>query len=207
MAASKRTPQHVQCLTCEHRWIAAHLPMEAGAFARLLKGLCCPMCGATTDDLRLRDANDIPETTVTISQALAAWLASGERGTSSNFMVQHLTGVPATSRHFNYGHPHDGDDLRRCMLLLEAVPELVPLLPKMATASPAWAALVPHWDELVGILKRELAREPGTCGRTYERMRQLLAPVDGGSLYETDGDWDAHEKRKREWKRKSRRRA
>lgn len=201
-----KTPQHVQCRQCQHVWIAAYLPMDAGVFARLMTALHCPMCAADATEIGLRDANDVPATTVTISAALRDWLASGERGISSNFMVQHLTGVPATDRWFPYGHPDDGDDLRRCMLLLEAVPELKPLVPRMATASPEWAALVAHWDALIDILKRELLREPGTYGRTYERMRQLLAPIDGGSLYETDGDWDAAEKRTR-GRRRTRRRA
>lgn len=205
---AERTPQHVQCLECQHRWVAAYLPMEVGAFARLVKGMCCPMCAATSDKVAMREANDIPAVTsgVNLSEALRRWLGSGERGISSNCIVEHLTGVPALGSRSAFGHhPHDGDDLRRCMLLLEAVPELRSEMPRMASASKEWAALVPHWEELIDLLKRELKREPGTCGRTYQRMRQLLSPVDGGALYETDGDWEAFEQRRRRSRRPRRR--
>jgi ssDNA-binding Zn-finger/Zn-ribbon topoisomerase 1 len=35
----------VTCPTCPHTWAAAHLPMEMGKVARLMKGLHCPKCG------------------------------------------------------------------------------------------------------------------------------------------------------------------
>ena len=39
-----KTPLKVRCEACSHEWIAAYLPMEMGAAAKLLFCLCCPMC-------------------------------------------------------------------------------------------------------------------------------------------------------------------
>lgn len=72
---------------------------------------------------------------------LMNWLASGERGESSNTMVTHLTGMNAHRRGGRNTEPWDADDLSRCRKLLEEVPELLPLLPKMATCSGPWAQL------------------------------------------------------------------
>jgi hypothetical protein len=203
-APSDRTPQHVHCKPCDHVWVCAYMPMEADAFAGLLKGLRCPVCGGK--DLALRNGNEVPPEALAAAEDVRMWLAKGERGISSETIVAHLTGLPLLDR-WGGGHPHDGDDLRRCVRLLEAAPSLVPAFPKMATCSKEWAVLVPAWDELVALLKRELAREAGTCGKTYERMRQLLAPVDGCGLYDAgDGDWGAYERQKREWNKRSRRR-
>ncbi len=41
-----RKPFHVRCCDCRHLWIAAYFPMEMTKALRLLKGVCCPMCGA-----------------------------------------------------------------------------------------------------------------------------------------------------------------
>lgn len=44
------------------------------------------------------------------------WLASGERGASSDAIFYQLTGVATGDK---TSHPHDPADLRRCRLLLE----------------------------------------------------------------------------------------
>lgn len=110
-----------------------------------------------------------------VSNELITWLASGERGVSSNTMVTHLTGIPAEN--FMLSNPWDPDDLHRCRLLLEQVPELQPQLPRMATLSPQWAALVAHWQELCDLMDSEAPAWRGGMGRapaTYVRMRELL---------------------------------
>lgn len=113
-----------------------------------------------------------------VSNELINWLAAGKRGVSSNTMVTHITGI--TAERPPLSHPWDPDDLHRCRLLLEQVPELQPQLPRMATLSPHWAALVAHWQELCDLMDSEApewragrARAP----KTYARMRELLDGV------------------------------
>lgn len=107
---------------------------------------------------------------------LIQWLANGERGVSSNSIVQHLTGLE-TLRGWDLDIPHDPDDLDRCLQLLEAVPLLRVMLPKMATASPRWAALIQRWDEIeashldeVGLRWTKAKRAP----KTYALMRSVI---------------------------------
>lgn len=48
-----KQPMQVQCGKCDHEWIAAWTPMEMGKMAKLLKGLRCPMCAATSKNIFL----------------------------------------------------------------------------------------------------------------------------------------------------------
>lgn len=93
-----------------------------------------------------------------LSMQATFWLASGERGLSSETIFQHLTGVKVIKDHWESRFPFtpsDPADLRRCRLLLEQVPELAPRIGEMATASPEWAGLVARWDEICAAMDKE----------------------------------------------------
>lgn len=92
-----------------------------------------------------------------LPRSVLMWLTTGERGISSNTIVQHLTGYPALGS-WGGSHQLDPGDLRRCMLLLDACPELHrPFVERMAEASPVWARLVEVWDDLCEQLGYEMA--------------------------------------------------
>lgn len=38
----------VNCKSCEHTWVCAHLPMELSKMARIMKALMCPKCAETS---------------------------------------------------------------------------------------------------------------------------------------------------------------
>ena len=108
--------------------------------------------------------------------ALIEWLAGGSRGSSSNTIVQCLTGLPA-ARDSGRDHPYDPDDLDRCLLLLEAVPALRPLMPQMGRVSPEWAALIQHWREIEKSHLDEVGlgwTKARSAPKTYALMRQIL---------------------------------
>ena len=115
-----------------------------------------------------------------LSEAATRWLASGERGLSSETIFEHLTGVQVLKDHWrSYGlhTPSDPADLRRCRLLLERVPELVPLFHKMSTASKEWAALVKNWADLCATMDAEAPnwRTKGEAApKTYELIQQAV---------------------------------
>jgi len=142
------------------------------------------------DDLRALRAAATPSYERTIrqqqprlSEAAIAWLAKGERGMSSEAMFERLTGEKCTrespSRDARTAHPYDPDDLRRCRLLLEWVPELQPLLPSMAKVSPAWAGLVEAWDDICATMDAECPdwrnpRRGSSAPKTYQLIKQAI---------------------------------
>jgi hypothetical protein len=108
---------------------------------------------------------------------LVRWLAGGDRGTSSETIVQHLTGLPALGG-LHGDHPHDPQDLARCRKLLEAVPWLRAEFPRMASRSDVWARLVENWDDLCKMMDNEAPEwreKRGSAPVTYARMRYLIA--------------------------------
>lgn len=110
---------------------------------------------------------------------LSHWQSFGERGSSSNAIVEKLA-YGRTPRGFN--DPADAGDFRRCELLLRAVPSLRPELHRMGELSSRWVALAARWDEIVALLEEEVPKA-WTAGRwarwhaprTYELLRNIEA--------------------------------
>ena len=49
-----------------------------------------------------------------------------------------------------HAHPCDPRGLNRCLRLLAAEPEMRPLLGKVASVLPVWAALIGQWQSSLG---------------------------------------------------------
>lgn len=96
----------------------------------------------------------------------ATWLKVGERGISSNTMFTHLTGHDVMGGSHK-SHPYDTADFRRCRLLLELVPSLKPLLPKMAEVSKPWADLVYIWQDICAAMDAECPSWRETLAGSY----------------------------------------
>lgn len=114
--------------------------------------------------------------TVQISQNLIAWLASGERGVSSNTIVERLTGISAVGD-WGQDHPLDPADLMRCRKLLSQCPELRTDFHKMADCSDEWKALIENWDDLCQMMDREAPdwlNGQGRAKETYDFMQRLF---------------------------------
>jgi hypothetical protein len=92
-----------------------------------------------------------------------SWLASGERGISSEAIVSQLTGSRVGHSWPGNDIPFDPADFRRCELLLRAYPLARLIFPAaMRSRSGNWARLVEHWDELVELIESEV---PGAFNR------------------------------------------
>lgn len=130
---------------------------------------------------RRAQAQDVQDA---LPEGLVEWLGNGSRGISSNSIVEHLTGINCTGD-WGMDHPHDPDDLDRCLRLLEAVPSLRNQLPRMSTASKEWAGLIMRWSEIeashleeVGLGWTKASRAP----KTYELMRAAIAASAKGGV-------------------------
>lgn len=100
---------------------------------------------------------------------VAMWLRQGERGLSSNAMCKRIFGVPHSA---GVDHPHDPDDLHRCVLFLGAT-ESSDKISIMADVSPAWGRLVPVWSQLVDSLRAEM-KAGRSAPKTYALMKDAL---------------------------------
>jgi hypothetical protein len=107
---------------------------------------------------------------------LMGWLCNGDRGSSSNTIVQHITGLPANDGDID--HPWDPADVSRCQRLLEAVPAMRPYFSRMKSASPAWSRLYDRWDEIIALMDEDCPdwRTPkrgGSCPKAYALICEL----------------------------------
>ena len=84
-------------------------------------------------------------------------------------------------------HPHDPGDLLRCVRYCERIGLTTKnLRRRMAGRSIYWDRLLPEWDELVAMLKREMAgQDSWRAPLTYRAMRRLLD--DGTKCVACDG--------------------
>ena len=102
------------------------------------------------------------------------WIATGQKGLSSECMALWLA---FDQRVADPHHPHDPDDLNRCLLLLQAAPGLRPELSKMAEVSSRWAKLVARWEEVEALFLEEVElgwARGDIAPRTYALMREIL---------------------------------
>lgn len=113
-------------------------------------------------------------TATSLPPGAAEWLRTGERGISSEAIFSHLTGIPVSGR-WGLRAPQDPSDLRRCRLLLEAVPAFAAELHRMAEVSEEWAAIVARWDGLCTTMDREAPEWRSGLGRAQETYNLMVS--------------------------------
>jgi len=132
-----------------------------------------PISAARQRDVDLALARGLPDD-------LVRWLQRGERGASSNALCQSLFGVPEGKP--LTGHPHDPDDLRRCLAFVAAagIPAQDVFRIGPAPVSKAWSALKKRWEELLACYNAELAADKTKRAfpLTYALMKEILGGVD-----------------------------
>lgn len=112
------------------------------------------------------------------AERLQWWVNHGERGSSSNAIAHHLGGsTMGLSDRDKKAHPWDADDLRRCVLLTDAVPEFEARIGEMATVSPRWARFAVAWPTLVAKLREEMA-VGATAPQTYALIRSVIETTE-----------------------------
>lgn len=102
------------------------------------------------------------------------WFGSGQVGLSSQFMAVYLT--TGSNEGIRVAYPHDPDDLNRCLLLLEAVPELREHMHKLSKVCDQWSQLVENWDALESCFLNEVGLNwcKGKRARiTYKAMKEM----------------------------------
>lgn len=73
-------------------------------------------------------------------------------------------------------HPYDPDDLNRCLLFLEAVPEAREHMDKLREISPIWAKLVDRWAEVEASFLDEVGLDwckARSAPKTYALMKSV----------------------------------
>lgn len=183
MPNDDRQPQYVLCEACKHAWVGFYFPLPLGKIAALMASLRCPACATGPERIV---ATDPPPTARWVDPAAAEWpqltdwIRHGESGISADTIVRHLTGVdPGRGR--LEGAPRDPSDLRRCRLLLEAVPAIAAQFQRMRSHSLVWAGLVGAWPDLCAQMDAECPdwrSGRGHCPLTFQRLIEVRVAAD-----------------------------
>ena len=108
---------------------------------------------------------------------LAAWIASDEVGASSLCMARtlsHVAGMECPKHRYRNEnrHPLDVSDFRRCVQMLDAVPELREHIPAMKALGPIWSRLADKWTELERMYATE--RGKAKCPKTHALLIECI---------------------------------
>lgn len=138
--------QAVRCRKCDKRTfytIPARQDMIQAA-KNMLK-VRCGHCGAGVRSLTMGEGRtneeDRPTRQLWASEEVRAanWLHQGEKGSSALSIHAFMTGVEEYRKH---QAPSDLDDMRRCVLLMQHVPEWLDRIQSMRTLE-QWANIAP----------------------------------------------------------------
>ena len=152
----------MRCRACDKPFkseLEVDVPIER--YVASMRSVRCPSCHG--NDLLMGMGLTLSEDRAmrmeggTVQERVEDWLKNGETGLSSEYVVAHMTGTPATP-----SHPHDYDDLRRVILLLDRIPEWSDRMVELG-AVPGWAGIGPRWKEIVTAV---LAADPEACSPT-----------------------------------------
>ncbi|WAT32249.1 hypothetical protein [Pseudomonas sp. GXZC] len=111
---------------------------------------------------------------LSIDDRARRWIVDGQVGMSSKAIWAHMTGTPSECM----SAPSDPDDLNRCLLLLDLVPEWTERMGEMATHGKKWEALAPIWADLTNTFLAEVGLDwckGNSAPETYQMMRSALA--------------------------------
>ena len=105
------------------------------------------------------------------------WIAAGRVGASSKAMAMAACGLPNDD-----SYPHDPDDLNRCLLLLEAVPDVRDHFDKIAALGVVWGRLVKRWADIEASFLDEVGlnwSKAQEAPKTYALMREVIGEEPG----------------------------
>ncbi|EGT4383752.1 hypothetical protein SMZ82_002374 [Cronobacter malonaticus] len=108
-----------------------------------------------------------------LAMKVLEWQANGEVGISSATLASIALGLKKNIYSNHFGAPHDPADFRRCMLLVEQIPEIRDHFPEVARKVPKFKAILKEWDSLVELLKHEMKQHGNRAPETYKRINEL----------------------------------
>lgn len=101
------------------------------------------------------------------------WQSTGDVGISSATLASIACGLKKNIYGHHFGAPHDAADFRRCVALVEQIPEIRDSFDKVAKRVPAFKGILNEWDSLVALLKSEMKTYGNKAPETYRRISEL----------------------------------
>lgn len=107
-----------------------------------------------------------------LAMKVIKWQTKGEVGISSATMAAIALGLNKPFYGSYFREPSDPADLRRCMILVDTIPEIRDHFPAIAKKVKTFAPILDNWDKLISLLKKEMA-SGNRAPETYAAMKAL----------------------------------
>lgn len=107
-----------------------------------------------------------------IQEKVLRWIARGRVGLSSKAMAMAACGVECDK-----DYPLDPDDLNRCLLMLEDIPEVRDQFDRISELSPVWRRLISRWQEIESLFLDEAGlnwSKDRSAPNTYSLMKKVI---------------------------------
>ncbi len=108
-----------------------------------------------------------------LAMKVLKWQSTGDVGISSATLASIACGLKKNIYGHHFGAPHDAADFRRCVALVEQIPEIRDSFDKVAKRVPAFKGILNEWDSLVALLKSEMKTYGNKAPETYRRISDL----------------------------------
>ena len=128
----------------------------------------------------LRQVNVTLADTCGLTEGAREWIRSGEHGLSSLYLLYAVTGYYVGAKPPKVSAPCDPDDLRRCLLMLNACGLNNDIY---RAECKEWTGLLENWELIAHTFAAEcpnylVQRDFGRASKTYELMKQALSNDD-----------------------------
>ena len=154
----------MRCQSCDTPFsVEMEVCVPVNIYVKQMKAVRCPRCGSDKlylgMNLGLSEDRAIRLQQGTILERLQDWDENGESGASSRYLAYCLSGLEWLRT--DPAYPHDYDDLRRVILLVDRVPEFQTKMDRMV-GEKGWEKIAAQWEEIVdAVLKADPeARSP-----------------------------------------------
>lgn len=179
MPKESTTSSGYRCKACDTPFrmdTPTNVPVDK--WAAFINAMHCPHCGAGVEKLLLgmglrEDEDRALRIQGSEHERAVNWYQRAETGSSSisifRFFIADHRQDPA--------YPYDLDDLRRCLWLLEHVPEWKTRISELAVLSSTWARLAPEWNRLTNLFREESPHLNQDAPRARDLLNSLTNPA------------------------------
>lgn len=110
-----------------------------------------------------------------LAMKILRWQSDCNVGISSATMASIACGLQSNIYGSCFNAPLDPADLKRCIDLVDKVPEIRSCFPAIAEKVGNFGPILSRWDELVAMLRKEIETGNARAPETYKRMKELHA--------------------------------
>jgi len=140
-----------RCLCCNHPFTAElEVDIDIRLYVKNMSAIRCPECNCKKIGmglgLSISEDRSMRLQGGTLVERIEDWITNGETGASSLYVAKRLS--DPYRKDLKSSYPHDYDDLRRVILLIDRIPEWSSKMDGLKNEE-GWEKIATQWNEIV----------------------------------------------------------